>query len=213
MANEERKLPFFLSDGDVRKWTARLHQQRRIPVCGRLSKDSVDEVALALTKLDYDSFEPILLMIESGGGPIVPVQQLQDTIGLLNSPVDALVLGDCASAAVDLVQMCRKRFILPSARMLVHYIRHDQRWICDDPDQLDEDLDLFRQETRELAKRRLDLYTSRTGLSSGEIRKIFRQGEVHQAFFSANQALKFNFVDEILTNFKLFPKKLAKEKK
>ena len=213
MADEERKLPFFLSSEDLAKWTICLHQQRRIPVCGRLNKSSIEEVALALTKLEYEGSEPILLMVESGGGSIVPVHQLQDTITSLNSPVDALIVGDCASAAVDLVQMCRNRFMLPSARMLVHYIRHDQYWICDDPDQLDEDLNLFRQETRELARRRLNLYTSRTGLPANEIKKLFRQGEVHHVYFSARQAVKFKFVDKILTDFKLFPRKSVGKKK
>jgi len=211
--NNKPTLPFFLSDKDMMEWTGYWHAHRRVLISGELNRDSLKKTSLELIKLDYQNTEPITLMIESGGGSVVPTHQLEDTISMLNSPVDALVIGDCASMGVDLVQMCRHRMILPSGRMLVHYIRSDQRWICDDFDQLETDIGYFRTRMKETAERRLALYTQRTGLSSEKIKELFRHGEVHQSYFSANQALQMNLVDEIRTDFKLFPGRQTEEKK
>lgn len=115
--------------------------------------------------------------------------------------------------AVDLMQMCRRRLMLPSARILVHYVRNDQRWICDDLDQLDGDIKYFQERMREIAERRLELYQKRTGLTPGKIKDLFRQGEIHQTYFSAKQAVEMNLADEIVTDFKLFPRKQYEEKK
>lgn len=205
--NGKPELPFFLSEKDVAQMTGYWHASRRVMLSGDLNKESLRNVSLQLAKLDYAKTEPITLMIESGGGDVTPTQQLEDVFSMLNSPVDALVIGNCASMAVDLVQMCRKRLIMPSARMLVHYIRHGQQWICDDLDQLESDIAYFRARTREIAERRLALYERRTSLSRQKLQEIFRQGEVHSVYFSAKQALELNLVDEIVTDFKLFPHK------
>jgi len=208
--NDKQKLPFFVSSDEIMQWTGYWHAHRRILVSGEFTGDSLKKTSLELTKLDYENSMPITLMIESGGGSVVPTHQLQDIISVLNSPVDALVIGDCASMAVDLVQMCRRRLMLPSARMLIHYVRNEQRWICDDLEQLDGDIKYFRERMTETAKRRLGLYVKRTGFSPAKIREIFRHGEMHGSYFSAKQALEMHLVDEIVTNFKLFPRKPKK---
>jgi len=104
---ENNKRPFFLSEKDIETWTGYWHAHRRVLVNGKLDEDSLKKTALELLKLDYQSNEPITLMIESCGGEVVPTQQLEDIMSALNSPVDALIIGDCASMDIDLVQMCR----------------------------------------------------------------------------------------------------------
>ncbi|MDQ5969060.1 MAG: ATP-dependent Clp protease, protease subunit [Patescibacteria group bacterium] len=214
MADKEKpSLPFFLSEKEVCGWTGHWHAIRRVLVSGELNSESLKRTALELVKLDFISSDPITLMIDSGGGSVTPTHQLEDTISILNSPVDALMIGSCASMAVDLMQMCRRRLMLPSARILVHYVRNDQRWICDDLDQLDGDIKYFQERMREIAERRLELYQKRTGLTPGKIKDLFRQGEIHQTYFSAKQAVEMNLADEIVTDFKLFPRKQDEEKK
>jgi ATP-dependent protease ClpP protease subunit len=210
--NDKPKLPFFLNESDLAKWTGYWHSHRRILVDGELNAESLKKTSLELIKLDYTNSEPITLMIKSGGGKVVPTHQLEDMFSIINSPVDALVMGDCASMAIDLVQMCRNRKILPSGRVLVHYIRNDQPWIVDDLDQLEIDIELFRKRQREVADRRLALYEKRTGLSRERILELFRHGEVHSSYLSAQQAIESHLVDEIETNFKLFPKKTTEQK-
>ncbi len=102
--------------------------------------------------------------------------------------------------------------MLPSARMLVHYIRHRKAWVADDPELLERDIDFFRKEMLEVRERRFSLYESRTGLSRGRLLEIFRYGEIHGSSFSAQQAVELGFADEVLRNFKLFSKEPVPEK-
>jgi ATP-dependent Clp protease protease subunit len=205
--NNKPNLPFFLKDSEVASWAGRWHAHRRILVSGELTNKSIERTSLELIKLGYmNDDEPITMMIQSVGGTVIPTQQLGDVINFLNCPVDALVIGDCTSMGVDLVQMCRKRLLLPNSRMLVHYVRHGQTWICDDPDQVDGDIAYFRERIREIAENRILLYQRRTGLSRERLGEMFRHGEVHQAYFSARQCIELNLADEIVTDFKLFPK-------
>lgn len=204
--NDRPQLPFFLSEREFQHMMGHWHAHRRVLISGQLNSDSLKRTMLEFIKLDYLNDDPITLMIQSGGGHVVPTHQLEDTISALNSPVDALAIGDCASMAVDLIQMCRKRMIMPSSRLLVHYIRNEQQWICDDLEQLETDIGYFRERVRDIANRRLALYKKRTHLSEEKIKELFRHGEVHKAFFSAKQALEYGLVDEIVTDFKVFPR-------
>lgn len=209
---EQKKMdiPFFLSEKEVIQWTAHWHYDRRILIGGELNEETLKKASLELMKLDFEKTAPITLMIQSDGGKVVPTHQIEDTISMLNSEVNGIVIGDAASMAVDLLQMCKRRSMLPSARILVHYIRNTQLWICDDMDQLETDIQYFREKLREMGERRLRLYEMRTGLSREKLKELFRQGEVHKVYFSAKQAIKLGLADDIVTDFKFFPAKNEK---
>lgn len=211
MPENKPGLPPFLTEKDIAFWTGKWHAVRRVLVQGELNLESLGKTTLELMKLDAERTAPITLMISSGGGKVISAHQLEDTINALNSPVDALMIGDCASMAVDLMLMCRKRMMLPSARLLVHYVRNDQFWVCDDLQQLEQDIVYFRDRMRETADRRMNLYVRRTGLTKEKIAELFRQGEVHKMYFIAKQAMEMNLIDEVVTDFKFFPERKVEE--
>lgn len=208
--DEEMRQNAFLLPRDIAKMTGYLHAHRRVYL-GSLNQKSLSKAALELTKISFENDEPITILLQSDGGEVIPTQQFQDAIKMIHAPVDVVVIGDCCSMAVDLVQMCRKRMILPSARMLTHFIRNRQQWIQDDVDRLDKDFEYFRATVRRIYEQRLVLYERRTGLTRERILDLFRHGEVHGAYFTAEQCLELNLVDEIITDFKLFPKKDGNE--
>lgn len=196
-----------MSATDRARMLGSFHAQRRVLISGQLTSKGLALNARELVKLDMQSNDPITILLESGGGDVYPTHQLEDMIQAVNSPVDVIALGDCCSMAVDLMQMCRTRMSLPSSRFLVHYIRHVQKWICDDPERLETDLSYFRERIREIHERRLSLYTKRTGLPVEKILEMFRHGEIHEAKFSAQQAIELRLIDKIVTDFKFFPRK------
>lgn len=187
----------------------RLATYRRVILQGELNAKSLSKAGGDLVKLEMQSSEPITLLLGSGGGDMDPTRQFIDTIESLNSPVDVVVMGDCASMAVDIVQMCRRRMMTPNARMLTHYIRSRQPWIIDDPDLLEKDISRFREFLCDVREERFRLYEKRTRLSRERLLELFRYGQVHGLYFSAKQALEYGFVDEIISDFKLFPDKPA----
>lgn len=197
----------FLDSKERARMMGHLHAHRRVLISGGLNKKTLRKTSLELVKLDYQSSEPILIILESDGGDVVATQQFADVISMINSPIDVIGMGDCCSMAVDLIQMCRTRMLLPSARILVHYIRNSQPWIGDDPDRLEIDVKYFMDLLRENREQRFALYEKRTGLSREKLIEIFRHGEIHDACFSAKQALELGLIDEIVTDFKFFPRK------
>ncbi len=205
--NEATPEAFFLNNREIAQMIGCLHANRRIMITGYISDKSMRRASLELIKLDFESNDPITLIIESEGGSLAPAKHFFDAITMVNSPVDAIAMGDCSSVAVDLLQVCRKRMLLPSTRLLIHYIRNTQRWIADDLERLEADIEHFRRSMRDIKEERHALYAKRTGLSEEKLFEIFRYGETHSAFFSAKQAVELNLADEIVLDFKLFPKK------
>ena len=194
-----------MADKDSEEVLRLLRKHRRVTLVGRITRESIEKVGEELIKLDTRLHEPITLIIKSDGGEANAALQLLDVIGALNSPVDALAFGDCASMAVDVIQMCRKRMLMPSARLLVHYIRHSRLWIFDDAERFEADLTYFRQQSLELLARRYSLYEKRTGHSREKLAEVFRQGEVHSVYFTAEQAIELKLADGITKEFKFFP--------
>jgi ATP-dependent protease ClpP protease subunit len=213
ISDEEARENAFLSNKEIAGMKGYLHASRRVFVSGTLTEKSLKRATLELIKLDFEKTEPILMLLESAGGDVVATQQFYDAISLMNSPVDVLAIGDCCSMAADLVQVCRRRMLMPGVRMLLHYIRASQPWIADDPARLEVDLNYFRQSMSEIRESRFALYEKRTNLSRERLEELFRHGEVHKAYFSAKQAIELGLADEIVTDFKLFPRKVAEEKK
>ncbi len=188
----------------------RLLSNRRISISGELTENSIRAVAESLLSLECKNNEPITLIIDSCGGAVFPTQQLGDLIQSINSPVDGIAISDCASMAVDLLQMCRRRMLRPSARVLVHFIRHRPTLVCDDENRITEYLKTVADDMRHIAAARLNLYMRRTGLPAENIFAMFRHGETHSYFMTAQQALQMGLADEIVTDFKLIPKHAEK---
>lgn len=195
-----------MAEENEKKVVTLLHKHRCILVGERITDYGLDKAAEGLVRLDAESNEPILLIIKSKGGETFPALQFADVINALNSPVDALMMGDSASAAVDIMQMCRKRLLTPSARILVHYVRLQRLWVLDDAERLKTDIQYFEETSNELLERRYNLYEKRTGHSREKLAEMFRQGEVHQMYFSAHQAVNLKLADSIVSDFKFFPK-------
>lgn len=177
---------------------------RKIPFVGKIEEEYIQQVALLMAVMDYESNNRITLLMNSGGGSVDYGFQLGDAINSLNSPVDAIAFGDNASMAVDVLQMCAKRYLLPNTRLLIHYVRHSKEFIGDDEKLFATDIDLVRQHMAEYREKRLRLYERRTKMRRKKLQELFRFGEIHHEYISAEQAVRLGLADKILTDFKLF---------
>ncbi len=194
-------------DINVSQLMGYLNAHRRIIVSGEIFEKKTKEISMMLLQLDFDKIEPITLLIDSNGGDVRSSYFLMDVINGLNSPVDGLVIGDACSMAVDILQMCRKRQMLPNARLLCHFTRHGFKLISDTDSYGPEDAEALQSRMLENKKKRETMYARRTGQSIEAIQKLFRLGEVYNLYLGAEQALKENLIDEIATDFKFIPRK------
>jgi ATP-dependent Clp protease protease subunit len=187
-----------------------LARERKILLQGEITEESIAGVVKMLIQLDFDSNEPITLLISSRGGDFDSGYFLQDTISMLNSPVDGLVLDYAGSMAVDVLQMCRNRMAMPHSRIYCHFLRHGFKVIGDIDDVHEEDILAFRRQILERKKVREKLYAERMKCSVGKVQKIFRAGEMHNINMSSSEALRAGLIDKIPTDVKLFPNKYKK---
>jgi ATP-dependent protease ClpP protease subunit len=209
---EKLRSIFFNSDKGLDHIKGYLQGTRRIPVFGPINEGFIQQIILMLAQLDYESKKRITILLSSGGGSVSHGYQLHDAIQALNSPVDVIAIGDNASLGVDILQMGERRYLLPGSRLQVHYVRHGKEWIGDDPEKLEKDMEIFKEDMLNLREQRFALYGKRTGLNRKRLQELFRYGEVHKEYFGARQAVKFKLADKILTDFKFFPERVYSKK-
>jgi len=63
---------------------------------------------------------PIWLHVNSGGGSLFDALSVSDQLTLIKSPIYSIVEGYSASAASIISMACTKRYIRPSAYMMIH---------------------------------------------------------------------------------------------
>jgi ATP-dependent Clp protease protease subunit len=80
-----------------------LAEQRLVMAGGLLDRDGVNEVGSGLLLLDSLASDPIRLVVNSPGGPLVEVGPLLDVLDGLASPVEVAVLGRAEGTAAVLV--------------------------------------------------------------------------------------------------------------
>jgi len=179
---------------------------RRIPIVDDIDEKLMNQVGAMLLQLDYQSNDPITLLLHSRGGDCENGLYLENIIRGLNSPVHGLVVGRASSMAVDILQMCSKRMMLPQARLFCHFVRTGGFKVISNRDDFSEsDANAIRRWVLETQRRREQLYVNRTGRTLEDIRKIFDQGEHYNIDLNSDEAIQEKFADEIVTDFKFFP--------
>lgn len=159
-----------------------------------------------MIQLDALEVRPITLYIHCPGGSYRHAYYLKNIINALNSPVYGLVIGKADSIAVDILQMCQKRMMLPHATLYNHFIRTGGfKVIARDDDFPIEDAQGIRQHVLGGKRKREEFFAERTGNTVQKIQEIFRKGEDYDLTMSAEEALEVNFADEIVKDFKFFP--------
>jgi hypothetical protein len=94
----------------------------------------------------------------------------------------------------------------------VHYLRSNCLFVVENGEQLKIALELFKGVVESGNERLCALFEKRTKLPREQIMEIFRFGEIHKNFLSATQAVDLGFADEVVSDFKLFPRKKEEQK-
>jgi ATP-dependent protease ClpP protease subunit len=177
---------------------------RQIPVVGTIDKKLTTQIASALLKMECEEVAPITLLIHTDGGSGGFL--LENIINALQSPVDAIVLGEACSMGGIILQMCRKRIMLPQSEIYCHHpkITYSMQGRFNTP--LLSDMEFLHQQALTAHKRQVDLFAKRTGKTNEQVEQVFRLGEIYNRSLTAPEALEFGLIDEICTDFKFFPK-------
>lgn len=164
-------------------------EHRHYPLFDEMDINEADRLIEALTYLDQLDHKPITILINSGGGRTEVLRKIYDVICYIKSPVDGLAMGGALSAAFRVLQFCRKRLAWANATLLFH------------PATINvysgKSTGKILQEIRNSRKDHLwhlRLLAKRSGCSVDDLKKWSKE----ERRFTAKEALKYGFIDEIV---------------
>ncbi len=160
---------------------------RLVVLRGEIDREKQEAVSMAIELLDLQGRDPILLRIDSKGGDFYRGLYIAQNICFARSPVFGLVVGSARSSAFNVLQSCDRRLAYPMTDLMFHGPASDMP--LDDPNWLTDEKRTGREwQTlqKSLASR------SRQPL------KLIRRWSSSSRHFSAEEALKLGFIDEIL---------------
>lgn len=129
----------------------------------------------------------IVLVINSGGGGDSCIA-LHDYIKISAKPIDTLVCGFCASAAVTVLQAGRKRYATKNSKILIH--QGNGNIPKSSINNLQLELELFFKGYDLMSK----ISSDRIGISIDK----WKEMTSFENLMTAKEALDLNFIDEII---------------
>lgn len=130
---------------------------------------------------------PIWLHIHSNGGDVFAGLSAADQLRGIKTPIFSVIEGMCASAATLIAISARRRYIMPSAFMLIHQI---SAFAWGTHEQFKDEMRLQEMLMETLMK----WYSEHSKLDPEAIREMLRR----DSWMNAQQALEAGFVDAIL---------------
>lgn len=168
-----------------------LLENRIVFLIGEINQASAARIMMQMLYLEnMKRGNDIHLYINSPGGAVDDTLAIYDTMRFLSSPVNTYCLGRAYSgAAVVLTAGTKgKRYILPHAKVMIHQPYGGVTGQAEDIRiQAEQIIKMKRELTRIIAEN--------TGQSFEQVHK---DGE-RDKYFSAEEALKYGLVDEVLT--------------
>jgi ATP-dependent Clp protease, protease subunit len=176
--------------------------ERSYDIYSRLMKDRIifintaidDEVSsIAVAQLlclsSEDSSKPISMYINSPGGVITAGLAIYDTMGLIKCPVATYCVGQAASMAAVLLAAGEpgKRFILPSARVMIHQPHGGAMGQATD----------IQIQAKEIQRAKDMLYKILSSTTKKSIKTIEKDAD-RDFFMDASEAVAYGLVDKIV---------------
>jgi len=152
-----------------------------------LIKEADEENVLTCHKMNIDSI-PIYLHINSFGGSIYSAFYAIDIIKACKSPIYSIIDGATASAGTLISVVCEKRYIRPSAHMLIHQLSSAiiGKWF--------EIEDEFKH-LEDLMKKINKIYSDHTSIPKKELTELLK----HDLWLDSDKCIKYGLVDEYWT--------------
>jgi ATP-dependent protease ClpP protease subunit len=132
---------------------------------------------------------PIWLHVHSGGGDLFAGLSMADQLRQIDTPIYSIVEGYCASAATLISMSCSKRFIQPSAFVLIHQLSAISWGTYE---QLRDDMHMYDMAMEKL----VEFYKQNTKLKRKQIKEMLKR----DSWFQASECLQHGLADELLAS-------------
>jgi ATP-dependent Clp protease protease subunit len=178
---------------------SRMLKERIIFAVGQVQDGMSTLIVAQLLFLESENPDKeISMYINSPGGVVTSGLAIYDTMQYIRPKVSTLCIGQAASMGSLLLTAGEKgkRYVTPNARIMIHQPSGGYRGQATD-------IEIHAQEILNLKKRLNNLYVHHTGQKLPVIEKSMERDN----FMSAEDALKFGLVDEILNARQIKEKK------
>ena len=170
---------------------SRLLQDRIILLTGEINDNVSSIIVSELLYLDSLNSNDINIYISSPGGSIVSGLAIYDTINMINSKVNTIVIGMAASmAAFILAAGTGKRKALPNAEIMIHQPYGGMEGVASDIDIQAKRL----LRTKERINQLLAIHCKK------DVQQIEKDTE-RDYYMNAKEALDYNLIDEIIEKY------------
>jgi ATP-dependent Clp protease protease subunit len=169
---------------------SRLLKDRIIFLDGEINDATADLIVAQLIFLESeDPSKDISIYINSPGGSVTAGMAIYDTIKYIRPDVQTICMGQAASMGALLLTAGTKgkRFILPSARVMIH-----QPWGGVEGQATD--IAIHTKEILRIKKLTTDILISCTGRDAD----IVKRDVERDYFLSADEALEYGLVDKVM---------------
>lgn len=175
-----------------------------LPLMGKITEEKLAELRKWLVVMQLGGKKEATFVIDTEGGDLEQTMYFADTVALLPLVLTGIVVGRCHSAGMTMLQACAKRLATPHSQFFLHSGSHGFRYSF----RGDEEAVIRRfrtrfKETKRLCEANIAFIAKRTELSPTRVLEFMKDGDENDRFLSADEALEFNFIDEIVVDFKL----------
>ncbi|MBN8542815.1 MAG: ATP-dependent Clp endopeptidase proteolytic subunit ClpP [Alphaproteobacteria bacterium] len=171
---------------------SRLLKERIIFLTGEVEDHMCSLIVAQLLFLESENPDKeIFMYINSPGGVVTAGLSVYDTMQYIKPKVATLCIGQACSMGSLLLTAgaAGMRYATPNARIMIHQPSGGFRGQASD-------IEIHAQEILNLRRRLNDMYVKHTGQKLPSIEKAMDRDN----FMSAEEALKFGLIDEIVTN-------------
>tara|TARA_Y100000389_G_scaffold203184_1_gene250792 strand:- start:1033 stop:1641 length:609 start_codon:yes stop_codon:yes gene_type:complete len=170
---------------------SRLLKERIIFLADGVSDAMASTVIAQLLFLEAENSEKeIFMYVNSPGGVVTSGMAIYDTMQYIKSPVATICIGQAASMGALL--LCAgeagKRYALPNARIMIHQPLGGAQGQATD-------IEIQANEILRIKQRLNEILTHHTGQSLDKIKADTER----DYFMTADEALKYGIIDEIIT--------------
>ncbi len=175
---------------------SRLLKERIIFLTGEVEDHMASLIVAQLVFLESENPDkPISMYINSPGGVVTAGLSIYDTMQYIKPEVHTLCIGQACSMGSLLLTAGAKRYALPNARIMIHQPSGGARGQATD-------IEIHAKEILNLRERLNQIYVKHTGQKLSVVEKNMERDN----FMSAEQALAFGLIDEIVTSRADMPK-------
>lgn len=176
-----------------------LFKRRIVQLRGPINAENYERLVTKLLQLDVMGSREIIILIDSKGGDVGYALSLHDIIRSLRSKTKGVVIGECSSSALVVLQACTLRFAFPHAQFMFHTPKTTHTFPINR--RVNGHVQLWAKHAFRPTVAMRNLLLNRCRLRKSDLNELERIGDEVNLTVGAELMLKYGIVDAIVSGF------------